>query len=281
MLLDILGILIAFASTMLLFSLIVTSTGHFIQGAVEKRYQVLADQLQQLCAQLGDKLPHTASQLREVITEVLDEHTLDGRLVKKLAYVSKEEIKAKVLKKSAALEMDVVTEELATFDELFPKVEVVMLQKFKQWMNAVSITLALLLSVAFHLNSFDIWRNISIDPKLREAYTALGQSQLHTVPKNSTGEDQEIDEQGNGIPVLPESFKQQRQTVEASMALYDFHLFQKTETSYWVSGQPRRSLENLVGILLSTLLISLGAPFWFDALKNLFKLRDKLFSKSS
>ncbi|MCX6592389.1 MAG: hypothetical protein NTZ56_12780 [Acidobacteria bacterium] len=37
----------------------------------------------------------------------------------------------------------------------------------------------------------------------------------------------------------------------------------------------------ILGILLSTGLMSLGAPFWFDALKNLFRLRPMLAQKES
>jgi hypothetical protein len=37
----------------------------------------------------------------------------------------------------------------------------------------------------------------------------------------------------------------------------------------------------ILGILLSTGLMSLGAPFWFDAIKNLFRLRPSAAQKES
>jgi hypothetical protein len=39
------------------------------------------------------------------------------------------------------------------------------------------------------------------------------------------------------------------------------------------------SWQKLPGILLSAMLLSLGAPFWYNALKNLLKLRSSLADK--
>lgn len=42
-----------------------------------------------------------------------------------------------------------------------------------------------------------------------------------------------------------------------------------------------RSLSHLLGILMTTILISLGAPFWYGALQKLVNLRDTLVPKEN
>jgi hypothetical protein len=39
------------------------------------------------------------------------------------------------------------------------------------------------------------------------------------------------------------------------------------------------SIQKLIGVLLSTALLSLGAPFWYEALKSTLKLRSTLAEK--
>ena len=50
---------------------------------------------------------------------------------------------------------------------------------------------------------------------------------------------------------------------------------------YWQQKSADQVLPLLAGILLSIALMSLGAPFWFDALKNLLGLRPSLASKET
>ena len=57
------------------------------------------------------------------------------------------------------------------------------------------------------------------------------------------------------------------------------------EPVYWLwdgaSRQSRFNLPRVLGVLVSFALMSLGAPFWFDALKNLLQLRPALAEQES
>ncbi len=69
-----------------------------------------------------------------------------------------------------------------------------------------------------------------------------------------------------------EGYEQAGKMIEESigtLALFDIAAFSHGAGFYW-------DIQNLLGILMTTVLISLGAPFWFSTLRRLVALRDVL-----
>lgn len=69
-----------------------------------------------------------------------------------------------------------------------------------------------------------------------------------------------------------EGYEQADKMIEESigtLALFDIAAFSHGAGFYW-------DIQNLLGILMTTVLISLGAPFWFSTLRRLVALRDVL-----
>lgn len=69
-----------------------------------------------------------------------------------------------------------------------------------------------------------------------------------------------------------EGYEKASEMIEESvgtLALFDIAAFSHGAGFYW-------SIQNLFGILMTTILISLGAPFWFNTLRKLVALRDLL-----
>lgn len=277
MLLDVLGVLIGFAAVMLLFSLLVTSIGHFIQGLAKKRYAVLKQTLQKFAGTLQKELPESSQFLVQAIDEMLDEKTLEGKLIKEAAFVAKEEIHARILAKCGVLSDVDLSEQapgdvnaeksLQALEAYFPKLETAMSRQFKHWMNTLSVIIALIISVSFHLSAFDLLRNISANPELRAAYTAFGEQKLRQ------GQNAAL---AGALPDTTESLGEMRAHVNSELAVFNFSVFPNHCDCYFESKNPRRIMSNIVGMLISTLLISLGAPFWFRALQNLFRLREQV-----
>lgn len=266
MLLDILGILIAFASSMLFFSLMVTSIGHGVQGLVSKRYRVLRRQLQRFAEGLAREMPQTAGYLAVAVEQMLDQSSLDGAMIKDTAHVAKDELKARILRlaghtPSAPAEpiSEGAEQSLQALETLFPKLELTMSREFKLWMDKLSLAVAFVLAVVFHLNAFDLLSDLSSRPERLAAFTQYGSQALVALPE----------------PV-PVDITHLQDPIAGQAAMFDFSLFPRHCQCYLVPSDWARSVSNLVGILISALLISLGAPFWFQTLQRLFRLREQL-----
>jgi hypothetical protein len=72
--------------------------------------------------------------------------------------------------------------------------------------------------------------------------------------------------------------EQTQQIISPSLGIKPFAVF---TGDYWVQTSTNENPLRVIGILISIALMNLGAPFWFDALKNLLGLRPALASKEN
>lgn len=262
MLMDTLGIIIAFSSIMLLFSLLVTSLVHFIQGVLCLRFRVVEkgvlDLFEYLWQGIADK--KTVVQCSNLL---FDKTTLEGRLRKKSAYVSIDDIKdifhsvPLVGEKNAlrVLSEDEIERLEARVDKIFFPYEIERSQQFKKWMVIISIIVSFFVCSAFQINSVDLLRKISLRSETAQ--------QISSAPK----------------PLAALAVGgQQAQLGVSSFAFYHFRLFPHGIDFYYPKEGLYKMLNNWVGLFISTIFISLGAPFWFDALQKLFRLRGPISS---
>lgn len=256
MLMDILGILIGFIGIMLLFSLLITAVVHGAQAALQLRFKNMKsvinaffdhiDVLDEPCkTQLADKLNGRSAITLYATALPLD--ILGNRL--KLSSIGKKELIAIVQSITGMMPENSKKIE-KEINEHFDTIEEIMSQRFKQWMHQLSIVLAFVICFVFQLNCFSLLDKLNQDSLYRQQ--AMQISQTINVDQS------------------------QAQFENKLMAL-NFAIQPDTWQNYYLSLEVS-SIFNWLGIIFSSILISLGAPFWFNRLRDVVSLRDKLSS---
>ena len=132
------------------------------------------------------------------------------------------------------------------FDQTMDRVS----ERFTHSTRAITFACGLLLAIALQLDSIALVNRISVDDALRQSLTSQAQKisdQFDSKAPQSRNLYSAVIDQGIvSVPNYPEDFNK------------------------------LRDLRHLTGILFTTLLLSLGAPFWFGALKQLLQLRSKM-----
>ena len=148
---------------------------------------------------------------------------------------------------------DFVAKVHASFDSTMARVTDAFTGESKLWVAAASLAVALALQV----DTFALVKRLSIDDSYRQTLVELAQKQP-AAPPDAAGADP-------------------RKQAEASLELLASPAINLSPAAFvWPSQlQPAQ----IPGILFTWLLLSLGAPFWFDMLKNLLKLRSLLAKK--
>ena len=258
MLMDILGILIGFIAIMLLFSLLVTALVQGAQATLNLRFKNLKTVITQFFQNM-DFVEHKVTQ------SILDH--IDQRFPSTLyATALPLNIAGNKLKLTNIGQQDLITLIGNTKDvsleekeqlkqkimDHFETLEVIMSQRFKQWMHQISIILAFVISFIFQLNCFTLLNQLNHDRAFRQQANTLSQ-QLSIEPPSEIIETQ-IQPQLSALmfEITPEQWPQ-----------YYFSLNIAT-IGHWL------------GIIFSSILISLGAPFWFNRLRDMASLRDNL-----
>jgi len=122
-------------------------------------------------------------------------------------------------------------------------------QQFAQHARVVTAVLGVLVAVSLQLDAFDILKRLSVDTETRSALGALA-SNAEPPAALDSGQIAELKKLAqSGYMIGPENWK------------------------------PEWNPSKLPGIALSAILLSLGAPFWYNALKDLVGLRPVLARK--
>jgi hypothetical protein len=133
----------------------------------------------------------------------------------------------------------------ACFDETMDRVT----QRFTRHARVVAAAMGLVVAVGLQLDAFDVLKRLAADDRTRASLSALA-AELGKSPASDPGQLAEIRKLAeSGYAVVPEN---------------------------WAKDWRR---EKLPGIALSAMLLSLGAPFWYNALKDLVGLRPVLARK--
>jgi len=258
MLMDVLGILIGFIAVMLLFSLLITALVQGAQAALNLRFKNLKTVLTQFFQNM-DFVEHKVIQ---TILEHFDKRfpsTLYATALPldvpgnklKLTNIGRQDLISLISNTK-----DVSIEEKEQLKQKildhFETLEVIMSQRFKQWMHQLSIILAFLICFVFQLNCFSLLNQFNHDSAFRQQANTLSQ-QLNLEP-SSESLDIQIQPQLSALmfEITPEQWPE-----------YYFSLNIAT-IGHWL------------GIIFSSILISLGAPFWFNRLRDMASLRDNL-----
>jgi hypothetical protein len=174
---------------------------------------------------------------------------------------------------------------------------------YKKNMSFITLFLGLLLATIFNIDSFKIVSELSKDPKAREQYVQLAgqlvQNPLftETAPTfdsslyNRLLSDPDLIKKSGNNKVRLE--KMANDSVLGHFFSTQKAILARMDNLYQLSEQPRNILSfertskksfkwfysgwvNFLGCLVTAIALALGAPFWFDLLNKLMKLRNSV-----
>lgn len=132
--------------------------------------------------------------------------------------------------------------------------------RFTASSRMVSLVCSIVVVAAIQLDSLDVINRLSMDDQLRNTLItrAFAMEQAQTAG-------------GQATALNLQSVKSELSTLQ-QLGVIDVMNSSKNWREHWCEVNP-------IGIILSVFLLSLGAPFWYGALKNLLKLRGALAGK--
>lgn len=133
---------------------------------------------------------------------------------------------------------------------------------FKRKTQLVAFLAAVVLVVVGNVDTLQITQTLANNPAARAQMVALA-GQLN----------------GDGLPAEPAvqaSLEQARQAMASSTLQFGWQLPSLTAEPKSVWEYLLDGLAKVLGLLISIMAISLGAPFWFDTLQRVMKLRSSL-----
>lgn len=134
---------------------------------------------------------------------------------------------------------------------------------YKRWSVKITIVVALLLTVGLNVDSIRLTERLSSDQALRTTLVGHAQTKIEKREAELKGQPQK----DGGAP--PPSLKETGEKAET--ALKDLKALQLP--ILWSEANDNVNVNTIVGWLITALAISLGAPFWFDAMSKLARLK--------
>jgi len=264
MLMDVLGILIGFISIMLLFSLLVTALVHGAQAALNLRFKNLKVVLNQFFNNMdfveqkvtNAILTHIENQFPNGLYATALPLNIPGNRLK-LTSIGQQEL-ITIINNTRDVSIEEKEQLKKKVQDHFQTLEEIMSQRFKQWMHQISIALAFVLCFVFQLNCFSLLSQLNHDSVFRQQTLQLA-------------------EQLNAQASVPDM---QSDTVQSHLSSLQFEITPKQWPNYYFAFEVS-TLSHWLGIIFSSILISLGAPFWFNRLKDMASLRDNLSKAKS
>lgn len=262
MLMDMLGIFIGFSAIMLMFSLLVTALVHGAQASLNLRLK----NLKKVIESFFNQIDFLTDECVKTLLEKIDRRgpsqlyatalplNLPGNKLK-LTNIGRQEL-VDIIHNAHELTEEHREKLKEKVSYYFETLEELMSQRFKQWMHQISIAIALVICFSFQLNCFSVLDELNQDSYYRAQTANMGSEMIQQ-----------------------EATNWQSQQVQDKMHALDFQITPEEWPEYYFSFT-MSTFTNWFGIIFSTILISLGAPFWFNRLKDLVSLRDKLSHKS-
>lgn len=132
---------------------------------------------------------------------------------------------------------------------------------YKKWIQVITLVVGLVIAASFDVDTIDIVQQLSDDPALRAQYVSMAQK---------LADDKDFARQ-----VYPDSSARQAELAELRKT-YDAVKKRAAEASNALVSNVPKSSHYGVGIVLTAIALSLGAPFWFDLLNKVVRLRSSV-----
>jgi hypothetical protein len=148
----------------------------------------------------------------------------------------------------------------SAFDSTLDRVR----QRFTLQMRVWTIIFSLMFAFVYHMDSKALYSRLSTDPAWRASLNTVSDDLLKTYASIDQSKDPDVRTKN-----LTKAYKK----VRAELSESDPAIFQIS--SPWYDWRHRE----LPGILGMAALLSLGAPFWYNALKNIVNLQSQVAQK--
>ena len=245
MIMDMLGVIIAFISVILLFSLLVTALVQLLDFRGDRKHFGLVKGMRVFANSLiPESLAEDKNKANQFINE-FTQATTQTLMGIKATYVTLEQVES-------AYQQITHQAPPSTLKAKFCQIEDEMKVIYKRNSDLLSILIAAILVFVMQLNAFELFDEIYKDAELRAVLVSLGENYTSNNDTLSIA---------------------QAQLAQVNSFNFDPFPNKNFADAYF-------DLKQLIGMLLSTILISFGAPFWFNTLKNVVGLRDAIAAKS-
>ena len=292
MLMDIFGIAIAFALIMTVLSVIVTSFSQATQailrlrgrnlkvglatalapGSLKPDAQTLNDaaDIMNRCDDAGlrrqTKTDSLWSRLVGPATTWLDESALRGAL----------ENKANEMAESSGeqLSEETVKETIDGIVDRFGRLDKSLTSRFNNRMRGVSLLWAVLVAAVFQVSTPQLVQELSIDPELRAK--VLENLPAVIDPEKAEGEQGADDVTGSNGDTKQAAPNYEEAVAAAKEQMDLLSIINITPMRYgkaYYTTDPKVAA-NIIGVLLTAILLTLGAPFWYNLLQTAVQWRD-------
>jgi len=157
------------------------------------------------------------------------------------------------------------------FDQTIDRVS----QRFTYSTRGVTFACGVLVAVLLQLDALALVDRLSVDDGLRNSLTEMAVKLQNSPPPAPAAGGRPPDSAGAAtLQLSPEN----RDAIQ-TLATKGLITVPRTPGEWRQEWKPESLGPRLPGIVLSALLLSLGAPFWYNALKNLLRLRSVIASK--
>jgi hypothetical protein len=154
------------------------------------------------------------------------------------------------------------------YEAWFATFEAQVMAWYRQKTQLVVGGLSLVVALAMNVDTLQLVNQLATDPKVREALADQG-GQLARQPDLAAAAASLPAASQPGLAGAVDTVQQRSASLNASGLKLGWT--DRAWHSTWQS--PLSAIEKLVGLLLSAFAVSMGAPFWFDLLKNLVSIR--------
>jgi len=289
MLMDIIGVAIGFSIVMLLLSLIVTSLGQATQALLRLRGRNLRyglatalskssngasqadlDDASDLLNRCDDAAFRRQSNPVSLLSRMLgpriswlENDTLESVLRDKAG-----ELNDKTDDKVSASTTDAT---IASITEKFGRLEKSLKGRFELIMRGVSVFWALVVAVVFQVSAPQLIQQLSTDPELRANFAVTAADSLQqsaAIIDADSANSPETD-----VEKIQAYYDEAIKNVEVNMSDLSRVNISPLRYGWSFYTDGTRSLANILGVLMTAILLTLGAPFWYGALEVIVKWR--------
>lgn len=148
-------------------------------------------------------------------------------------------------------------------------------ERYTRSMRSFCLAISFVVVALLNANLFDIYREISANESKRDLIVQSSERIASRLREQPAANSQQIDQ------TLDEWSKKSYEEIEKNVSLYTALGFSGPRwiVDAWKSPQwptAQKTIETVAGWLITTLLLSVGAPFWQDTLESLFGLKNML-----
>ena len=154
------------------------------------------------------------------------------------------------------------------YEAWFATFEAQVMAWYRQKTQLVIGGLSVVVVLSMNVDTLQLVNQLATDPKVRETLAEQG-SQLARQPDLAAANATQPTASQPALQAAVETVQQRSASLNASGLKLGWT--ERAWRSTWQS--PLSAIEKLVGLLLSAFAVSMGAPFWFDLLKNLVSIR--------